>query len=168
MKYTKSSITDIGKESDLHPIKKALASVLGSGFFTGYLPFAQGTAGSALFVVLWWFFVPSIMNVEIAILTTLFVLSIPVSKWGEELWGEDPGRITIDEFVGQGVALLFLPKSIIWYFAAFILFRIFDTFKFSFIKKYIEPIPKGWGVVLDDIVAGLIARMILLLIMNVL
>lgn len=76
---------------------------------------------------------------------------------------DDPGEIVIDEVAGMWLALLFLPKSILLFSLAFILFRIFDITKPWIIGK-IQSLHGGFGIMLDDILAGILARLILLVI----
>ena len=69
---------------------------------------------------------------------------------------DDPSEVVIDELAGQWLALLFLPRSIGFAIAAFIIFRILDITK-PFPIKQLEGLPRGWGVMLDDLAAGLIS-----------
>ncbi len=140
--------------------------VLGTGLWTGYVPKGQGTAGSALFVLLWVLFVPSSRRAEWTTMTLMHVLSVLTSGWGERMWGPDPGRITIDEFAGQAVALLGVPRKPLPILAAFLLFRLFDTVKLPIIRKHVESLPGGWGVTLDDTAAGLLARGVLAVVLK--
>ena len=66
----------------------------------------------------------------------------------------DPSEVVIDEVVGMGIALFMLPHTLGLYLLAFFLFRIFDIFKPSFIYQ-IQDLPHGWGIMLDDVCAGL-------------
>ena len=66
----------------------------------------------------------------------------------------DPSEVVIDEAVGMGISLFMLPYSFGLYLLAFVLFRIFDIFKPSFIYQ-IQELPGGWGIMLDDVLAGL-------------
>ena len=66
----------------------------------------------------------------------------------------DPSEVVIDEAVGMGISLFMLPHSFGLYLLAFILFRIFDIFKPSFIYQ-IQDLPGGWGIMVDDVLAGL-------------
>lgn len=68
---------------------------------------------------------------------------------------EDPSEVVIDELAGQWLALIGLPHSIGFAFASFVLFRILDIAK-PFPIKQLESMPRGWGVMLDDLSAGLI------------
>ena len=67
----------------------------------------------------------------------------------------DPSEVVIDEVVGMGISLFMLPHSPGLYFLAFILFRVFDILKPSFIYR-IQNLSGGWGIMLDDVLAGLI------------
>ena len=66
----------------------------------------------------------------------------------------DPSEVVIDEAVGMGISLFMLPHSFGLYLLAFVLFRIFDIFKPSFIYQ-IQDLPGGWGIMVDDVLAGL-------------
>ncbi len=66
----------------------------------------------------------------------------------------DPSEVVIDEAVGMGISLFMLPHSFGLYLLAFILFRIFDIFKPSFIYQS-QDLPGGWGIMVDDVLAGL-------------
>ncbi len=78
----------------------------------------------------------------------------------EEAEGKDPGKVVIDEVVGQGVALLLVPHQILYYGIAFILFRIFDIWKPVPVKQ-LEHLPSGWGIMADDVMAGIYANVII-------
>jgi len=162
MAFWKPSIT--GEATGREPAgwQKFMARVFGTGFGTGYVPVGQGTAGSALFVLLWVLFVPENIWWEVGVIVVAHVLSVITAGWGERMWGEDPGRITIDEFAGQAIALIAVPRAVIPVLLAFVLFRVFDTFKFPFVRKHIETLHGGWGVTLDDTLAGIFARVIMI------
>ncbi|GBE29535.1 phosphatidylglycerophosphatase A [bacterium BMS3Bbin04] len=158
----KPSITGIENDYAVGTVRRWLTRVLGTGLGTGYLKHAQGTAASALFVLLWVLFVPKNRGAEWTVALSLNAASVPLGAWGEKMWGEDPGRITVDEFAGQAIALAGLPsRKWPWLLLAFLLFRLFDVFKFPFTKRHIEPIPNGWGVTLDDTLAGVLAWIVL-------
>lgn len=147
--------------------------VIASGFGSGYSPFAPGTAGSlvALIPVALCFYLnwPSetssiSLNTIILILTMVFlVLGILSSNKLEKLWGHDAQKIVVDEMVGQWIALLFIPISWLNILLAFILFRLFDIFKPWPIRNA-EKWPAGWGVMGDDVLAGIFANIVLLVI----
>jgi len=139
-----------------------LAVVIGTGFGTGFSPIASGTVGSLLGVAL---YVPlaaaGLPTVAIAV-TVLF----PIGVWaagvcGRRYGAHDHGRIVVDEVVGQFIALASFPALPGWLLAGFLLFRFFDIWK---------PYPAGlideqwrtpFGVMADDVVAGVYANLAL-------
>jgi len=76
------------------------------------------------------------------------------------IWGKDPARVVIDEVAGMCISLLLVPVTIKYVVAALILFRFFDIAKPLFIKK-LEKLPGGWGIMLDDVLAGVYANIVL-------
>ncbi len=158
----KKSVTGEPLGTPLARWQMLLARVFATGLGTGYAPAGQGTLGSALFVLLWAAFAPRQLLWQGAVIVVFHAVSVLLSGWGERMWGKDPGRVTIDEFAGQAVALFAVPKTWPAMLAAFLLFRIFDAFKFRFVRRHIETLPGGWGVTLDDTVAGLAARLLMI------
>ena len=123
-------------------------------FYLGKLPFAPGSCGS-LGALLLWFFLPLTFSVHLSFLIILFVLGVYSSnKMAKYLDDDDPSEVVIDEVVGMGISLFMLPHSFGLYLLAFILFRIFDIIKPLFIYR-IQNLPSGWGIMLDDVLAGL-------------
>ena len=102
-----------------------------------------------------WFLLPLSFSVHITTIFMLFIIGVISSKKvAEEMNESDPSVVVIDEATGMGIALFMLPHSIAMYTMAFILFRIFDIFKPSFIY-HVQNIPGGWGIMLDDVLAGM-------------
>ena len=123
-------------------------------FYLGKLPFAPGSWGS-LGALLLWLLLPVTFSVHLSAILILFILGIYSSnKIAIYLDDNDPSEIVIDEVVGMGISLFMLPHSFGLYLLAFILFRIFDIFKPLFIYR-IQDLPGGWGIMLDDVMAGL-------------
>ena len=83
-----------------------------------------------------------------------------VAKRLEPHWGEDPKQYVMDEFVGVWIAIL--GHTINWQYllASFVLFRVFDIWKPLGIRRF-ERIGNGWGVMLDDVAAGIAANAVL-------
>ncbi|MEJ2253672.1 MAG: phosphatidylglycerophosphatase A [Nitrospirota bacterium] len=128
--------------------------------YLGFVPVAPGTMGTlaALAVValtkLPW---PSYLILTIA--------SVLGGTWAadkmERVMGEkDPGCIVIDEFAGFLVAMAFLPRTMGYLLAAFILFRVFDILKPPPIDG-LQSSGGGWGVMVDDLAAGLLVNLLL-------
>jgi phosphatidylglycerophosphatase A len=126
-------------------------------FFAGYFPFAPGTLGSLITFVIIWFFIPSFFYILLPVSIGLFFISIWSATKGEEIFGKDAKQIVIDEVTGMTISLLFVPKEIKWYLIAFFLFRLFDIIKPP-PARGMEKLKGGWGVTLDDVVAGIYAN----------
>ena len=133
---------------------RGIAWGFAAGGGVGLIPRIPGTAGALLALGIY-FSVPYPGNTAylVAVLV-LFLLGIPLSTWVEKRSGRrDDPRIVWDEMVGMWVALYALPPG--WYFplAAFVLFRVFDVW-----KPFGEPAPRGFGIMLDDLLAGVSAN----------
>jgi len=85
------------------------------------------------------------------------VIGIIASAKVEKAIGDDPSIVVIDEVVGQWISLLFLPVSVWSIVSAFFLFRIYDIFKPSPAREA-ESMKNGWGIMMDDVVAGVYAN----------
>ena len=128
-------------------------------FYLGKIPIAPGTMTS-LATLLIWPLIPLDYFNQIIILIILFIMGIISSKIiAQEMNEKDPSEIVIDEVVGMGISLFMLPNEIILYLFAFIIFRILDILKPSFIYS-IQKLPSGWGIMLDDVVAGIFTWLI--------
>ena len=140
-----------------------------AGFGAGYWPWGPGTMGSLLAVILWALYAYNIESYALVqlltmLLTVLFTaLSIPAVSVAEEEWGHDSPRVVVDEIVGMWVALCAVPASREWWypFAALVLFRLFDIYKPLGCRWIDRNIPGAWGVMLDDILAGVYAALVL-------
>ena len=127
--------------------------------YLGKLPIAPGSWGSLGALILW-IFLPHSYALQLMVIIILFSIGVLSSKKMADAMGDhDPSDVVIDEAVGMGIALFMLPHSIVIYALAFILFRIFDIFKPSFIYR-IQILPGGWGIMLDDVLAGIFTWLI--------
>lgn len=129
------------------------------GFGTGLSPKAPGTVGSLAAAALWWLlFADLALPVQAGIIALGFVLGVWVSDWMiAKTHIADPGFIVWDEFIGMWLALLLLPKTLLWYAAAFALFRLFDVVKRGPVGWADRRFKGGIGVMVDDVIAGLLA-----------
>ena len=135
----------------------------GTGLGTGYAPIAPGTAGSLLGLVLFFLF-PLNGWYWLVITVLVFFIGVWTSTIIEKEKGEDPPIVVIDEVVGQWVALLFIPfYSLKIYILAFLLFRLFDVRKPPPIDQS-QRLKAGYGIMIDDVLAGIYANIILQLI----
>jgi phosphatidylglycerophosphatase A len=135
---------------------------LATGFFSGYSPIAPGTVGSLLVLILFFLF-PSFPIISHFLLILLLII---VGVWSSSKVasdkGKDPSIVVIDEMAGMLIALFVLPKTFFIFFLAFILFRFFDITK-PFPIKAVEKLPGGWGIMMDDVVAGLYSLLLMYL-----
>jgi len=144
------------------PVLRALGTVFGTGFF----PIAPGTAGSLLAVALWiWLPLPlgqdgSFTLGVAAFLVAATLIGVPASRVCEEEFGEDGSPIVWDEVVGQWITLAAVPVSPEAAILGFLLFRAFDIFK-PWPAGMSQDWPNGWGVMADDVFAGIYARIAL-------
>lgn len=133
---------------------------LGSGFYTGYIPFASGTFGS--FAALLIYYIPGFENPIILIpAIIIFILyGIDVGTTFEKKYGKDPAECTIDEVVGMWITLLFLPK--IWYISltAFFVWRLMDIIK-PYPARKLESLNGGLGIMIDDVIAAIYALIVM-------
>jgi phosphatidylglycerophosphatase A len=132
----------------------------------GYIGKGAGTVAAVACSVCWYLAyqhgyqpIPSLI---ITIAITL--LGIWSSNVVSEIWGKDPARVVIDEVAGMCISLLFVPVSLKYIITALILFRFFDIAKPLYIRK-LEKFPGGWGIMLDDVLAGVYANILLQIIL---
>ncbi|MBI4342286.1 MAG: phosphatidylglycerophosphatase A [Candidatus Omnitrophica bacterium] len=129
----------------------------------GYAPIASGTVASAAAAALWYAFAPADPAAQwlICAVTTL------VGIWASGVTAKrandhDPKVVVIDEVAGMWITLAGLPKTLPILIAAFALFRLFDIGKWPPMRQ-LERLHGGLGIMLDDVAAGLIGRLLLAL-----
>ncbi|MGO8788170.1 MAG: phosphatidylglycerophosphatase A [Terriglobia bacterium] len=134
----------------------------------GYFPIAPGTAGSlvGVAVVVGLAQLPLHRGAAIGVLAAASLALGALGVWAageaEEFFGRtDPGQVVVDEVVGQMLTFLLLPHATWkWLVGGFLLFRVFDIVK-PFPARQAERIPRGWGIMLDDVFAGLYGMAVL-------
>lgn len=137
--------------------------IIGSGFYTGYIPIASGTFGSLAALIV--YLIPGFENLWVicpAILI-MFVYGIYISGKFEKIYGKDPAECTVDEVVGTWIALIALPKTILIIATSFIIWRVLDIIK-PFPAGKSERLPGGWGIMMDDVISGFYTLIIIHLI----
>jgi len=139
-----------------------IVTLFATFFYTGFFPFAPATFATFVFLALYWLVPGGDWIATWTIFIPTLVLSIPASSRMEKTHGKDPHCVVIDEVVGIQVVLLGATPSLAGVIAAFVLFRIFDVWKPYPIDK-LQSLPGGWGIVADDVVAGLYSRIVLVL-----
>jgi phosphatidylglycerophosphatase A len=139
---------------------KFLSNLISTFFYLGKLPKAPGTWGS-LGALLVWSLIPETLLFRSAVLViTLIVGFIACEITLKQSDDPDPSYIVIDEVVGLWITLLFVPKTIFLFTFGFVLFRLFDILKPSFVYS-IQYLKGSLGVMLDDILAGILSLLIL-------
>jgi phosphatidylglycerophosphatase A len=138
------------------------AGWIATGFGAGLSPFAPGTVGSAVALLPWLWLRELPTLACLGVIVAAFALGVWVSHvLVARLRAEDPGWIVVDEFVGQWLALVFAPQGWIWLLAGFLLFRLFDVWKPWPVSWADRNVEGGFGVMLDDALAGLLAGLAL-------
>jgi phosphatidylglycerophosphatase A len=150
-----------------NPATPKLANLISTWFGCGYAPVAPGTAGSLAAIVIGialhrargfegWLF--------LALAAVAFAPAVwAATRTARFLAKKDPGIVVVDEVIGQWIALAG-AHSLNWksYLGAFVLFRLFDVWKPSPVRQ-LEALPDGFGIVADDVMAGLYAALVLFL-----
>ncbi len=148
---------------------KTAARILATFFGIGLFPVAPGTVASAVAALAYGFALHGLAwPLYLLLLVLLFFAGAAASAaLAAALGRPDPGRIVVDEVCGQLLALAFLPAAWVPVAVSFVLFRFFDIIKPWPIRR-LEKLPGGWGIMADDIGAGLAAaalsRLFLLLV----
>ena len=142
-------------------LNEKLIAFLATGFGSGLAPFAPGTAGTLVGVLICFAFIPLPWIVRLVLVLALSVFSFYVADQAEKIYNKkDDQRIVIDEIIGFQITMLPVAINIFSVCTGFVLFRIFDVLK-PFPIKNLQRLPGGWGVVVDDVVAGIYAGAIL-------
>lgn len=147
---------------------KQIHKFFASGLGLGYIPVGAGTVASVATIV-------AVYLSEMVMLTQgqlsspgLWLLIISLITLGgvwsaavvEADWGEDSNRVVIDEVAGMLIAIWGVPHTPVWLLAGLVLFRFLDIRKPGPIRR-VEQLPGGWGVMFDDVAAGVVANVVL-------
>jgi phosphatidylglycerophosphatase A len=139
------------------------AGWLATGLGAGLSPVAPGTAGTLLALVPWWLWLRHLPPWHYAlVLGCAFALGGWAADWAiAKLGRQDPGAVVIDEFVGVWLALFLAPAGWPWLLAGFALFRLFDIWKPWPVRWADRRVHGGFGTMLDDLLAGAWAWLLL-------
>ncbi len=136
--------------------RQLIIKFLASGFYSGYSPLAPGTAGSLVGILLYLLLQNLSDAVYITILVFIFGIGVYISAQAEGIYQKkDCSNIVIDEIAGMLVSLAFFPVGMKLVISGFILFRIFDIIKPFPVRTIDMKLGGGWGIMLDDIMAGI-------------
>lgn len=140
-------------------------------FWVGNIRFAPGTIGSLVTAIIYfllptkWFYENGVIDVNsyiymLLVVVAISLLSVYLTTKAESVLGHDNKRIVLDEFCGMMLSFLFLPKTIMTIVYCFVLFRVFDIAKPFPINKS-QAMKGGWGIVIDDLLAGIYTNVLL-------
>ena len=139
---------------------RPLLYAIGTFFWTGFAPIAPATVASFGVTVLWYlgwtFFGPIPIWLNAALLVAVTAIGIPIAGKLEEIHGEDPSLVVIDEVAGMLVTFLGVSTGPLGWLAGFFWFRFFDIFKPLGVRK-LEKLGGGLGIMVDDLGAGVLA-----------
>jgi phosphatidylglycerophosphatase A len=142
--------------------------ILATGIGVGYSPVAPGTLGTLVAILIYYFLSEISAPLYEITLIGFFFLSVWVSENAERFFRKkDDQRIVIDEIIGFLTTMLWVPKTIRFVIIGFFLFRFFDILKPFPIRRLEKGFKGGFGVVLDDVVAGVYANIVLRLIYGI-
>lgn len=147
------------------------AGLIACGFGSGLSPLAPGTAGSLVALLPWWALRELSLPWFAVALVVAFAAGVAVCDWAvRTLRIADPGAVVWDEFVGQWIALaplvIWPHAGWIWIVCAFVFFRFFDIAKPWPVSWADRKVGGGFGVMLDDAIAGMYAALVLALLVH--
>lgn len=145
--------------------------IFASLFGIGFIPFAPGSFGSIAAYGLYLLIPPWLCFPDCSLALPLLVIgislaSVVISTYAEKRLGRDASSIVIDELCGYFVAILFLPHNWLIGLYALVLFRVFDIAK-PYPIFHSQDFPGGWGVVIDDMLAGVYANISLQILIRI-
>lgn len=145
--------------------KLNLNTMFVSVFGIGFIPFASGTFGSLAGLVIGYALNLINYNLFFLIIPMLFILGVIASNTYQKQTGEkDSSVIVIDEVVGQLIAMMFVMDDYVLVFISFIIFRLFDIYKPWPASYADKKMTGGFGVMLDDVFAGIYTAIFIFLI----
>ena len=128
------------------------------GFGSGLAKKAPGTLGTLVGLPIFWLISGQSFSTQLAIITLLFGVGIYFCDVaGKGIGVTDHGSIVWDEIIAMMLILAFTPVSATWWFAAFLLFRLFDIWKPFPIRHFDAKLKNGFGVMFDDLLAAIYA-----------
>ena len=167
----------VDPEQEHGPQAPFVARLLATGLFIGYIPWASGTLGTLLGLAV--YLLPGAQTMLIPLIAAGLILGTiasgmvareeghRLSKIAEHVKSRfqpegtphpDPSIVVIDEVVGMWIALVAIPPGVLPIVITFLLFRLFDILKPA-PAHHLEHLPGGWGIMLDDVVAGIYANL---------
>lgn len=141
--------------------------IVASLFGIGYVQKGGGSIAALFYCIIWLLLPAGYSNTIRQVIITFFIIVVGIwsSNNVDALWGKDSSKVVIDEVAGMAVSLIYVPQHLKYVVIGFVLFRFFDIVKPLGIKK-LEKLPKGWGVMADDLLAGIYSLVIIQLLLQ--
>ena len=141
--------------------------LLAFGFGSGAMPFAPGTFGTLAAVPLYLLLEPLPLFSYLVSIVVAFVAGVWLcERTSRDLGVHDHGGIVWDEIVGYLITMTFAPPGAIWVIIGFLLFRLFDILKPWPIRTIDRQVQGGFGIMLDDVLAGIYALLVMFLLQH--
>lgn len=140
-----------------------IIKLIASWFGIGYIKGGGTIAAAVTCIIVWFLWKHNLLHSNVSMMiTTVIIIAIGIFTGNkvEPDWGKDSYRVVIDEVAGVLVNLLFIPHTLPFLIAAFVLFRFFDMVKPLGIRRT-EALPAGIGVMMDDVIAGIYGNVVL-------
>jgi phosphatidylglycerophosphatase A len=138
-------------------MKNNIVKFIATGCFSGYLRPYPGTWGTIPAWLIAFFLIKGNLLILLAVCVITLLISVWSSGAAETVYGHDSRKIVIDEWAGMFITVLFVEYSLTNYIVAFVAFRAFDVIKLPPAIQF-EKLPRGWGVTMDDVAAGIYAN----------
>ncbi len=124
----------------------------------GYVGKGGGTLAAIVYCIIWYLLPAGYHNGywQVAITLLLIFLGTWSANVVDHIWGKDSSKVVMDEVAGMAIALWYVPQQPGWLLLSLVAFRCFDILKPMGIRKA-ESLPRGWGVMADDVLAGVYA-----------
>jgi phosphatidylglycerophosphatase A len=144
-----------------------LHKLIATFFGIGYIGKGGGTVAAVAFCIIWLLLPERTFTIFFQMFSLILVCVAGVWSGNvvDKIWGKDSSKVVIDEVAGMMITLIFLPITLKYVLTGLVLFRFFDIAKPLFIRK-MELLPKGWGVMADDILAGLYAHLLMMIVIH--
>jgi phosphatidylglycerophosphatase A len=151
---------DAAERTAATPRVDAVAALVATGLGAGYAPVAPGTAGSLVGLALYWPLSHLGAGAQLAALAVLFTVGVLSStRLARNVGRKDPGLVVVDEIAGMWTSLIFVPFNPLTALLAFLAFRAMDVTK-PWPARQLEALPGGWGIMCDDMMAGVYANLL--------
>ncbi len=145
-----------------HSVWQKPSHFIAFGFGAGALPFAPGTFGTLIAIPFYLTLQSLSVTTYLLILSSLVIGSIALcQKVSQEIHIEDHQGMCLDEIIGYLVTLINAPRGFIWMALGFLFFRLFDIWKPWPIRWVDHTIHGGLGMILDDVLAGIVSFILL-------